>query len=75
MKKEFSFIKEVRGKGFLLALELDRPARPVLDKCLDKGLLINVVQEKVLRILPPLIVKKKHVDEALSIMREVFKGL
>ena len=75
LQKKFPFVKEVSPKPFLLAVELDRPARPFLDKCLEKGLIINVVQEKVLRILPPLIVQKKHINEALEILEDVFEGL
>jgi acetylornithine/N-succinyldiaminopimelate aminotransferase len=75
LKAQFPCIQEIRGVGFMLALELDQPAKPFLDKCLDKGLIINVVQENILRILPPLTVKKKHIDEAVAILTQTLEEL
>jgi len=71
MVKECPQIREIRGIGLLLAIDLDQPARPVVVKCIEKGLLINAVQEKTLRILPPLTVKKKEIDECLKILKGV----
>ncbi len=56
-------ILEVRNQGLMIAIELSVDAKSVALKALEKGLLINAVQEKTLRILPPLIVTKKQVDE------------
>ena len=71
MAVECPTIQEVRGLGLILAIDLDQPARPIVLKCLEKGFLINAVQEKTLRILPSLVVTKKEIDEALKILKEV----
>lgn len=71
LAKKSSSLVEVRGVGLMVAVDLDRPARPVVLRCLDKGLILNAVQEKTLRILPPLIVKDKEIDKALEILGEV----
>ncbi|MBI2083661.1 MAG: aspartate aminotransferase family protein [Deltaproteobacteria bacterium] len=72
LAREFRFIREVRGVGFILALDLDREARPLVVKFLKEGLLLNAVQPQSLRLLPPLIIKKKEIDTALAIMKKVF---
>lgn len=73
LKKECPAIQEVRGLGLMIAVDLDRPARPVVLKCLEKGLLINAVQDQTLRILPPLTVKKKEMREALAVIKEALQ--
>jgi acetylornithine aminotransferase/acetylornithine/N-succinyldiaminopimelate aminotransferase len=47
----------------------------VVRKALDAGLLLNCTQEKSLRFLPPLIIEKQHVDEAIGILRPVLAAL
>ncbi len=64
-------VTEARGMGLILAMDLNQPAKPIVLKALEKGLLINAVQEKTLRILPPLTVKKKEIDQAVKILKEV----
>ena len=49
-------VKEIRGKGLMLAVELDRPCKDLMKLALDAGLLINVTAERVVRLLPPLII-------------------
>jgi acetylornithine/succinyldiaminopimelate/putrescine aminotransferase len=63
--------KGVRGRGLLVALELDREAAPVVDACRDGGLLVNAVQSKTLRFAPPLIVQPDEIDQALAILDRV----
>ncbi|MCD6406631.1 acetylornithine transaminase [Candidatus Aerophobetes bacterium] len=75
LKEKFPFIKEVRGKGLMLGMELDIEGKPVMDKAREKGLLINVTKGKVLRFLPPLIIKKAEIDEAVFILEESFKEI
>jgi predicted acetylornithine/succinylornithine family transaminase len=68
-------IKEVRGKGLILGIELrtkDR-GKEIIKRCLEKGLLVNLTEEKIIRILPPLIVKREEVDFALEKLNESFK--
>ena len=72
LKAKFSFITEVRGKGLLLAIEFDDDIALELRKaCLEQGLLVNDVKPNALRFIPPLIITKKDVDEALDILDRV----
>jgi len=74
MKKEFSFIKEVRGMGLMIGIELSIEGDTIYKGCFDRGLLINCTQKKVLRIMPPVNVKKLEINKGLKILREVFKN-
>lgn len=65
-------IKKVKGKGLMIGVELNKPiAKEIVEKCLEKGLLLNNVTETTLRFLPSLTIKKKHVDEAITILNRV----
>jgi acetylornithine/succinyldiaminopimelate/putrescine aminotransferase len=64
----------VRGMGLLLALELDRPAAFVVDACLKRGFLINCVQEKRLRFVPPLTITRGEIDDLISCLDEIFSA-
>jgi acetylornithine aminotransferase len=57
---EDSRVKDIRGRGLMIGIELDRNAAPVKDRCLEKGVLINVTQESVVRLLPPLIIDEEQ---------------
>ncbi len=50
---------------------LDRPGKPVVDACLEKGFLINCTQETVLRFAPPLIVTEAEIDALIDTLRKV----
>ena len=75
LKKDFPFVKIVRGKGLMQAVELEIEGKNIVDKCVEKGLLINCTQKKVLRIMPPLVVKNADIDAAVAILQEVMKGV
>lgn len=68
LKTKHSSIKELRGKGLMIGIELNREGKTVVEKCIEMGLLINCTQERVLRLMPPLIVTKKDIDKAISIL-------
>jgi len=61
-------IREVRGRGLLIGVELDRPVSPILDACRNAGLLVLSAGENVLRLVPPLIIEEDHCDRALEIV-------
>jgi predicted acetylornithine/succinylornithine family transaminase len=65
-------ILEVRGEGLLVGVELDVPAAPVMAAAREKGLLIINAGDNVLRIAPPLIVTRDHIDEAVSVLVACF---
>ena len=62
-------IKEVRGAGLMIGVELSIPGTPVYRKCIDKGMLINCTHDTVLRIMPPLTVTQAEIDEGLAILK------
>ncbi len=68
-------VKEVRGLGLILGVELDRPGAPAVEACMQRGFLINCVQEKVLRFLPPLIIERHQVDLLIETLDEVLGKL
>ena len=69
LKQKYAFIKEVRGRGLLLALEFDGDiARELTLSCLQNGLLINILKTNAIRLIPPLNIGRSEVDETLSIL-------
>ncbi|NLK00778.1 MAG: acetylornithine transaminase [Clostridia bacterium] len=75
LESKYDFIKEVRGMGLMLGMELDIPGGEIVNLCMEKGLLINCTSERVLRFLPPLTINRKHVDRALGILEEVLDNI
>lgn len=66
-----NLIKEVRGCGLILGMELTRPGREIANECLDYGAIINCTAGNVLRFVPPLNITKAHVDELISVLDKV----
>lgn len=75
LKNKYPVIKEVRGLGLMIGVELEREAKTALQRCMDKGLLINCTQEKVLRIMPALNVTEKEINKAIGIIDEALRGI
>jgi acetylornithine/N-succinyldiaminopimelate aminotransferase len=71
LKGKFPFITDVRGIGLMIGMELSVPAGDIVKKGLERGLLLNVAQDRVLRFVPPLIVTKKEVDEMIGILEGI----
>lgn len=68
LKEKHSFIKEVRGLGLMLGIDLEFPGAAVVEACRDKGLLINCTAKTLLRLLPPLNVNGEQIDAAVAIL-------
>jgi predicted acetylornithine/succinylornithine family transaminase len=68
-------VVEVRGKGLMWGIELDRPARPVVDAALERGLVINATAGQVVRLLPPLVITKSEIDEGIDLLETLLKTL
>lgn len=66
-------IKEVRGRGLMLGMEVTKPGATIVADALEKGLIINCTAENVIRLVPPLIVSKEQMDTALSILDEAIE--
>ncbi|HLM34602.1 MAG TPA: acetylornithine/succinylornithine family transaminase [Gaiellaceae bacterium] len=71
LSDRFAQLGEVRGLGLLLALELGRPAGPVVQAALERGLLVGTAGETALRLTPPLTITVGEVDRAIAILQEV----
>ncbi len=68
-------IKEIRGKGLLLGMELTTVGDPIVKACLDKGMLINCTSGNTLRFIPPLIVQRRDIDQLIDILHGIFLKL
>jgi acetylornithine/N-succinyldiaminopimelate aminotransferase len=68
MQRRLPIIKEIRGRGLLIGVELTKAAGPVMDACRDAGLLVLTAGEKVVRLVPPLIVEPAECQRALKIL-------
>ena len=66
-------IKEVRGRGLFIGMELHESARPFCEALKEKGLLCKETHDTVIRFAPPLIITKEEIDEALNRIRSVFE--
>jgi len=58
----------VRGKGLILGMELTGSGRPVVERCLEAGLILNCTAERTIRFLPPLIITRDQIDECCTIL-------
>jgi len=61
-------VEEIRGQGLLIGIELDRPCAELVTLALEKGLLINVTAENVVRLLPPLVMSDKEARQLVEIL-------
>lgn len=66
-------IKEVRGRGLFIGMELHESARPFCEALKEKGLICKETHDTVIRFTPPLIITKEEIDEALNRIRSVFE--
>ena len=67
-------VKEVRGKGLLIGVEMFSPARPFCEALMEKGILAKETHDLVVRFAPPLVISKKDLTWALERIAEVFAG-
>ena len=67
-------VKDVRGMGLMLGVELDRPCGDVVRRALAAGLVSNVTADKVIRILPPLVIKEEEAKQLVSILASAVRG-
>ena len=72
-KIEHPSIKEVRGRGLFIGIELNESARPYCEALKEKGLLCKETHDTVIRFAPPLVITKEELDLALDKIRSVFE--
>jgi acetylornithine/N-succinyldiaminopimelate aminotransferase len=66
-------VREVRGRGLIQGLQLDIPARPIVEEALAEGVLFNSTQDSVLRFLPPFLLQEKHVDKGMRVLKKLLR--
>ena len=73
LKEKHPVIKEIRGKGLMIGMELTLEGKDIVEGCLRERLLINCAHGNVLRLMPGMIVTKKQIDRAVGILDKVMK--
>jgi len=73
LKGQFPFIETIHGRGLMIGMTLSTPCGDMVRRAFEKGLLINCTRDSVLRMLPPLIISEKEVNEMLEILTSVFE--
>ena len=68
-------VKEIRGQGLMIGIELAKPCAELVKRCADNGLLISVTADTVIRLVPPLILSVSEADEVVSILCPLIKQL
>jgi acetylornithine/N-succinyldiaminopimelate aminotransferase len=68
LKQKHSIIDSVRGVGLMIGVQLNSSGTEIVDKCLENNLRINCTQGTVLRFMPPMIVTKNQIDQAIEIL-------
>ncbi len=75
LKERHDVIADFRGLGLLLGIKLAINGESIVNQCLQRGFLINCIQENILRFVPPLIVKKEEIDALIGCLDEIFHDL
>ena len=68
-------VREIRGRGLMLGIELDRPCGEIVGQALHAGLVLNVTAERVIRLLPPLIFQDEHSDQLVATLAPLVRTL
>ncbi len=66
-------IKEIRGYGLMIGIELDKPCGVIMSRALDAGLLLSVTADSVIRLVPALIMTEKEADEVVALLTPIIK--
>ena len=75
LKEKYSFIKEIRGLGLMLGIELDISPKEVVNLAFKEGLLILSAGSNVIRFVPPLIIDEKAAEEGFRVLDKVFNEI
>jgi len=74
LQARYSVIREIRGAGFMIGLELDRPGTGLVEEALKRGLIINCTQERVIRLYPAITIKRNELERGLKLLEASLKG-
>ena len=69
--KTYASALETRGRGLIQGLQLDVPARPIVEQALAQGVLLNSTQDTVVRFLPPFLLEEQHVDKGIRVLKKL----
>jgi predicted acetylornithine/succinylornithine family transaminase len=69
--ERYAAAREVRGRGLIQGLQLDVPARSIVEQALREGVLFNSTQDTVVRFLPPFLLEEKHVDKGIRVLKKL----
>ena len=69
--EKYAAAQQTRGRGFIQGLQLEIPARPIVEQALGEGILFNSTQDTVLRFLPPFLLEEKHVDKGIKVLKKL----
>jgi predicted acetylornithine/succinylornithine family transaminase len=69
--EKYAAAKEVRGRALIQGLQVDIPARPIVEEALAQGVLFNSTQDTVLRFLPPFLLEEGHVDKGIRVLKKL----
>ena len=77
LQQQFPFIKDVRGMGLIVGLELDEkiPGKQIVGLAMEQGFIINCAGNNTLRFVPPLIIKEEEIQKLLEALHEIFSQL
>jgi acetylornithine/succinyldiaminopimelate/putrescine aminotransferase len=70
LTERYAAAQEARGRGLIQGLQLDVPARPIVEQALSEGVLFNSTQDTVMRFLPPFLLQEKHVDKGIRVLKK-----
>jgi len=72
LKGRHAIIEDVRGLGLLLGMKLKIDGAPLVKKCMQNGFLINCIQDRILRFIPPLIISEEEIDQLVECLDGIF---
>lgn len=73
LKERHGIIRDIRSRGLMIGMEMTIPGQPFVEKCLEKGAVINCTHDNVLRFVPPLIVEREDIDRLVQMLDELFQ--
>jgi acetylornithine aminotransferase len=75
LKDRHAVIEDVRGRGLLLGMKLKVDGAPIVKQCMQEGFLINCIQDRILRFIPPLIITRKEIDPLIACLDNIFSEM
>ncbi len=75
LKDKYPFIRQIKGKGLMVGLELDFPGASVVEEAFNSGLIINCTAGNILRFLPAMTISKEELDHCVEVLDEVFSKI